>query len=164
MANKPAGYQITPEDVARCGHIVVLLRNEMTKREWSPPDLAKALGLRQGSTSIYPWIKGTSAPSIKMRVKLGALFKVPPETFEARDPGEHLPVHAPGTFGPVGKMLGEIQRPTVAPAMRIHEVLSFTINNDGTARIKLDASLPVATATPLLRILLDSGFGGATTE
>jgi transcriptional regulator with XRE-family HTH domain len=142
--------------VARCGHIVVFLRNQMAKRQWSIQNLAEALGLPRNSTSPYPWIKGTSAPGATMRHKLAELFEVPVATFMARDPGEHLPVHAPGTFtppGPVGKMLHELQRP-VKPT----EVLAFSVSADGIARIRLDVSLPLATATPLLRMLLDAGL------
>jgi hypothetical protein len=37
-------------------------------------------------------------------------------------------------------------------------VLSFTVNEDGNARIRLDASMPYDKAVPLLRLLLDAGM------
>lgn len=160
MANKPAGYKLTPEDIARNGHVVVFLRREMEARQWGVADLVKALDLPRGSTTVYPWIKGIGTPGPAMRRKLGEVFKVAPETFSARDPGEHPP-------GPVGKMLVEIQRPLTSPnaahAVRVNQpaprdVLSFNVGANGIARIRLDIELPLVNATPLLRMLLDAGL------
>jgi transcriptional regulator with XRE-family HTH domain len=164
MATKVAA-RITPEDVARNGHVVVFLRREMEARQWGVADLVKALGLPHGSTTIYPWLKGTGTPGPAMRLKLGEVFKVPAATFEPRDPGEHLPVHAPGTFGAVGKMMEQIQRPLTSPnaahAVKVgapRDVLSFNVGANGIARIRLDIELPLVNATPLLRMLLDAGL------
>ena len=41
-------------------------------------------------------------------------------------------------------------------------VLQFTVSADGTARIKLDAAMSLAAASPLLRILLDAGIVPST--
>lgn len=46
----------------------------------------------------------------------------------------------------------------VASQRRVVEVLAFTANNAGEARIRLDVTLPMAAATPLLRMLLDAGL------
>ena len=167
MANKPAGYQITPADIARCGHIVAFLRREMDKREWGPPDLAKALGLKPGTTTIYPWINGTSAPSPKMRVKLAKLLGVEETALMARDPSG-APIANPTSVRgaqakpqPVGKMLDQLsQLPRTASgtawtAPKQADVLAFTVTNDGRARIKLDTTLPLDEGAALLRVLLD---------
>jgi hypothetical protein len=157
MATKAAA-KVTPEDVARNGHVVVFLRREMEARQWGVVDLVKALGLPHGSTTVYPWLKGTGTPGTKMRARLGKVFEVAPETFSARDPDEHLP-------GPVGKMLVEIQRPLTSPnaahAVKVNpprDVLSFNVDSAGNARIRFDVSMPLVKATPLLRMLLDAGI------
>ena len=49
---------------------------------------------------------------------------------------------------------------------RVGDILSFAVTATGEARIKLDIVLPLANATPLLRMLLDAGvvFTGETVE
>lgn len=45
-----------------------------------------------------------------------------------------------------------------APAVRRAEVLSFVAMDDGSARVRVDVTLPVAQGAPLLRLLLDAGL------
>jgi hypothetical protein len=67
----------------------------------------------------------------------------------ARKPGDPAP--APS------QAVAVIPATKLAPA-RVGDVLSFVVSGDGMARIKLDATLPLATATPLFRMLLDAGI------
>jgi hypothetical protein len=116
----------------------------------SAPDLSVALGLGRGSATVYKWLSGKGGPAPKWRAKLAKVTGI-----LARKPGDPAP--APSQAVAVIPAAAT----KLAPA-RVGDVLSFVVSGDGMARIKLDATLPLATATPLFRMLLDAGivFGG----
>jgi transcriptional regulator with XRE-family HTH domain len=144
----------TPADIARCGHIIVFLREQLERRGWTVRDLSLALALAPESTTAYAWLRGTSAPGPTLRNKLSALFNVSPEMFLPKARDERVPP----AEAPV-----KISRTLPAASAR-HEVLSFTVGSDGNARIRLDATMPLASATPLLRMLLDAGLAFSPVE
>lgn len=139
----------TPATIARYGHIVVFLREEMKKRDWGPADLTKALELGDKNTRIYPWLRGSGAPGPDLRAKLGALFQVPEETFMAREISGAVVREKPSAM---------IAKAMALPAPKPQDVLTFNVTSDGQARLRLDATLPLAVAAPLLRMLLDAGL------
>jgi transcriptional regulator with XRE-family HTH domain len=136
----------TPFQIARFGHIAVLLRTEMEKRKWNGGDLSQAIGLDRDSTRIYPWLKGTGAPGPNLRPKIAKVLGVEESELMGRNVSAKFDLP-----------------PRVAPLAAIAttktgDVLAFNVASDGMARIRLDVTLPVDEATPLLRMLLDAGF------
>ena len=57
--------------------------------------------------------------------------------------------------------LRAVQMAQGAPARALAvagDVLAFNVNSEGNARLRLDVTLPLVTAAPLLRMLLDAGI------
>jgi hypothetical protein len=122
----------TPETAPLAG----LLRALLKQKGWSLPDFNEALGKPRDYTPSRDWISGARSPR---PVQLEAIEKLL---------RKEAPADAP-------KLL---TGPVIAAAKRVGDVLSFTVTAEGEARIRLDIVLPVATATPLLRMLLDAGL------
>ena len=140
---------VTPDQLARFGHIAAFLREEMAKREWSSALFNEALGLSPNSTTVYTWLRGSGAPNPEMRAKLAALFAVHESTFMGREiAGPVKASAAPVVTTPA------VQRRLGVP----QDVLSFSVDANGQARLRLDSTLPLAVAAPLLRMLLDAGI------
>ena len=138
---KPA----TPEQIARFGHIAALFRKHMEEHNQTYSDFAREIGYKpEKLTQIYKWSGSKAAPSPAWRVKLSKVLGVPPDFLAARDPSDPTPpVHS-----------GQVSRPRQSDG----PVLQFAASSDGEARIRLDVTMPVAQAMPLLRILLDAGI------
>lgn len=154
----PQKRPATPEQIAMFGHITARLRGFMAERKWQVADLNQALGRDRANTGVYNYLNCKGAPAPETRVKLAKLTGIPEADLMMRPrPGdgaasERLPVVEDRT--PAAR---------VAPARALGgDVLGFNVAADGTARLRLDVTLPLATATPLLRMLLDAGivFGG----
>jgi hypothetical protein len=147
----PAKQQTTPEQIAMFGHIASRLRGFMAERKWKVADLNAALGRKRGDANAFSWVNGKGAPAKEMRATLAKLTGIPEADLMIRRPGkavtvERLPAVADRT-------------PRVATARALGgDVLGFSVAADGTARLRLDVTLPLATATPLLRMLLDAGI------
>jgi hypothetical protein len=144
----------TPLQIARNGHIAILLRRQLDERQWSVPDLHERIGLKRSSATVYHWLACAGAPGPKYARKLAKLLGVPEAEFVPKKLGqEQLPavLAAPGypTVGP--------SKPAVRSPPPSGDVLSFHVDSDGMARLRLDVRLPLATAAPLLRVLLDAG-------
>lgn len=141
MAARPA----TALELARYGHIAAFLRQQMEERGLKRPvDLNQLLGLDRGNTLAHKWLNGFGAPTKKNRALLAKKFGTQADFFLPRTgkaPTEQLPVVR-----------------QVAASARVPEVLSFAVQADGTARIRLDVTLPIEQGAPLLRMLLDAGL------
>jgi hypothetical protein len=140
----------TPHDIAQFGHIAALLRKALAQKEWNIPDLSRALGLPRDSATPYKWLNAMGAPAPKYRAKLAKLIGVPEGDLLRREPG------SPVTTASVPLLAGPIAKP--GGAARTVDPLLFRVTSDGMAQIKLDVTLPMAEATPLLRMLLDAGM------
>jgi transcriptional regulator with XRE-family HTH domain len=134
----------------RYSHIASLIRSALTANDWKVSEMNAKLGYKKGATTIYPWLSGTSAPSDYLRPGLAKLLKVSEEELM---PKENVTLQKPKTsvvvYHPKTKTIPVI--PTIDP-------LTFVITNDGQARIRLDVTLPLEDATPLLRMLLDANL------
>jgi transcriptional regulator with XRE-family HTH domain len=140
VAKRPA----TALQVARNGHMAATLRQALAQRGWTPGDLNEALQKPKGHVTVYAWLSAKGAPGPETRAKLAKLLNVSGTDLRPRDePEDAMPV---------------VTSPTTAvpPARRVGEALSFTINEAGAARIRLDVTLPLAQAMPLVRLLLDA--------
>ena len=135
-----------PNQIAMYGHIAIALRQFLNTKGWKARDLNKAMGFDPGYSAGYQWINGKSAPGPEYRTKLAKLTGISEDKLSKRQPGKALVTLA---------SLPALPAPRIKLAS---EVLSFSVASDGTARIKLDVSLPMHLANPLLRMLLDAGL------
>jgi transcriptional regulator with XRE-family HTH domain len=135
----------TPEQILMYGHISIALRNFLDKKGWKAGDLNQAIGLQRSNTGIYGIINGKFAPDRKLRRNLAKATGIPEEQLTARKLDEQ----------PKSSSIVTAKRPY--NITQKNDVLSFVVGNDGMATIKLSAVLPVDTAMPLLRMLLDAG-------
>jgi transcriptional regulator with XRE-family HTH domain len=132
----------TPLQIAKYGHIAGALRAFLAERGWSPSELGRQLGIAPSGPHV--WVNAKGAPNLATQKKLAKLTGLPRETFAPRKPDKAGPASPP-----VPALLA-------GPVRRVGEALSFTINEAGEARIRLDVSLPLAQAMPLVRLLLDA--------
>lgn len=124
------------------GRLGNLIQTELVNRKWVVGDLSEALGLPRKSTTPYGWLAGRGVPTSAIRPKLAELLGVPENKLLQRKANGKAPAHVtapvePSPFPPV--------------------VLSFEVNTAGTATIKLEATLSVEEALPLLRTLIGAG-------
>jgi hypothetical protein len=141
----PVKQPQTPEQITKFGHIAIALRKYLTKHSMKKVDLARAID-GFSSAQVYNVVNGKHAPGPKLREKLSKATGIPESELMANETTAVAVIPK----GPVGKMLDQLQRT---------DVLSFTVNGNGEARIKLDVTLPIETAKPLFRLLLDTGVG-----
>lgn len=138
----PIGKPIpaTMAQLARFGHIAGTLRSAMQEQDppWTTNVLITRLGIK--GTAPYGWIAGKSGPSAGMRRRLVKLFPGVPH--DAWLPRESQSKNVPA----------------LAPPSRPPEVMSVNVSADGRARIRLDVTLPVVDAMPLIRMLFDQGL------
>lgn len=126
---------------AAYGHIASLLRKKLAERKWSMTDLAKAIGATTSGVSY--WLTAKGAPSSEMRNKLVKLLEVNPGDLIKKD----------------SAVITKPERPiTVLSPASGKDVMVFRIADNGMARISLDITLPLDTATPIFRMLLDAGL------
>jgi transcriptional regulator with XRE-family HTH domain len=152
----------TAFELARFGHIAAFLRGEMASRGWSRGDLNHAMGEGRSSNAPYKWLNGTGAPGPDARAKLAKVFNVPEEQFKAK------PLHSDELgVADEDESVDRLPRRLVTvnggqpghPRFPTRQTpLVFSIQIDGTARLEVDVTLPLARATPLLRMLLDAGL------
>jgi hypothetical protein len=145
----------SPLQIAKHGHIAVIIRTQLAERKWTVPDFHERLGLKRTASAAYNWLSCAGAPSPEYVRKMAKLFSLPASEFEAREPdAEQLPavLAAPGypTVGPA--------KPAVRSPPPAGDVLGFSVGADGMARLRLDVRLPLGLAAPLLRVLLDAGI------
>jgi transcriptional regulator with XRE-family HTH domain len=140
----------TAIQIARYGHVAALLRAEMAKRDWGPAQFNEAMKLGRSNTTIYQWLNCQGAPGPKLAPKVAKLLGVPVANLRANLGGTEVAVSEPRR--------AVVLAPSLPVGQRRAEVLSFVAMDDGNARIRLDATLPIAQAMPLLRMLLDAGM------
>jgi hypothetical protein len=132
----------TPDKIARHGHTAAALRAYFKRTGESIGDFNIKMGMNRGSANIYQWMNCKLGMSRKMARKVSKITGIPVEDLTPRALNTKVE----------SKALVVIKDPIR------REVLSFAVLQDGEARIKLDISLPLKSATPLLRLLLDAGL------
>jgi hypothetical protein len=149
MAAAPA----TAREIAMYGHIATAIRKAMEAKGFGPGDLNQAMGRERGHTGLYQWINAKGGPGPEIRGKLAKVLGVPAASLERRAVGEE-----PGTA------MVRLPSPGTSAVSRVPEVLHFAVLTDGTARLRLDATLPVERGVALLRLLLDAGMIAASSS
>lgn len=138
----PVAKPVTPRQAAMYGHIAAALRAVCEKNQWSPGDLNERLKRPRGHSALYHWLRGTGAPDLKNRKKLAKLTGIPEHELTVRELSAQLPAVVTSSPG--------VSRTSIPD-----NVLSFTVNTQGDARLRLDVTLPVAQALPLFRLITD---------
>ena len=136
---KPA----TPAEIARFGHIAAALRHWMATQKMTPHQLEQAVG----AANAYPWLNSKGAPGPKFAAKLAKLTGIDVSDLVPRLAGK--PVEAVPVVVAKQRVVA-----VVAPERR--PVLSFDIDDTGMARVRLDVTLDLEQAEPLMRLLLDA--------
>jgi transcriptional regulator with XRE-family HTH domain len=147
----PRQAKPSPEQIAMYGHIAAALRAVMHKHHWSVPDFHEQLGMGRSNTTLYGYLRCAGQPSASVRAVLMKKFGIPETELMKRD------LVTSQSVVTVSEPRQHIMKP-----MSPLPVLSFTVDASGMARIKLDAAMSLAAASPLLRILLDAGIVPST--
>ena len=138
----------TAEQILLRGHIAAAIRQWLAENHVSIPELNHRMGRVRSSPQIYQTLNCKNAPGPTFRAKLSAVTGIP-ET-DLIQKGRPMAVKANAVT---------VYRAPVAKAQTApRDVLSFVVDTESTARIKLDATLPLTVAMPLLRMLLDAGL------
>lgn len=137
----------TPAQIAMYGHIAAALRAFMKEKGWSAGQLNEAMGQVRSHTSVYHWLNSKAGPGPTTRPRLAKVMGVPQAELMPRKPGDASRRQVVAVSGPPVTV---VQRPV--------DVLSFAVQQNGEARIRMDIVLPLAQATPLLRMILDAGI------
>jgi transcriptional regulator with XRE-family HTH domain len=169
----PGKIHPTASQIAMYGHIRSNLDDLLKSRGWTGRDLNEHLGLRRETANTYTWLNGTKAPSPRNREKLAKLSGLAPSEFAPREPSTYAEtegrvkrpyrrrireveeqVAVAVDPNPVSMSISMSSPPPLPPGEP--EVLLFSVNKDGTARIRLDVTLSTYDALPLVRLLMDA--------
>jgi hypothetical protein len=148
--------EATPAQIAQLGHVAALLRSELEKRQWGVADLHRAIGEDVKSTRAYAWINCRSRITDQFRPKVAKALGVKESDLMPRALSQEV-ITAPVSDA----KLRAVQAAQSTPARTLTaagDVLAFNVNADGHARLRLDVTLPLTVAAPLLRMLLDAGI------
>ena len=140
----------TAVQVAKFGHSTATIREALKKKGWEISDLNLALGKDRGNALPYHWVNGKGCPSPRYAALVAKALNVDIADLAPRDVREVSLV----------KPKVDVVRVTAPPPGQRApgDVLTFSVDREGNARIKLDAVLPVEQAAPLFRMLLDAGI------
>jgi hypothetical protein len=143
------------DQLARLGHIAAAISGAMKAKGITVADLGRALNSKAANPygTVKYWLDCKGAPNGEMRKKLSKILGLPETALTAlrgdATQREAAAVHA--LVPALGASLGPVKA-------RTPDVLTFTVEAGGMARLRLDVSLPVAAAVPLLRMILDAGL------
>jgi hypothetical protein len=135
---------LTPEEVIKFGEIATSLREWCRANGKNARDINRIIGKNPSYSSGYQYLNGKLAPSPYYRALLSQGTGIP----ESKLMVKKLTTAVVTTSPPVNPTVNS--KPT--------DVLSFTVSNNGEARIKLDVTLPIDSAAALFRMILDAGI------
>jgi hypothetical protein len=144
----PQSTPASPDQIARNGHAAAVLRAYFKRTGETRANFNTKMGLKRSNTGVYQWLNGKNGISPKKARKVSKITGIPMEDLTQR---------ALNTAKVNPNRVSEAGALAIREPLR-REVLSFAVLQDGEARIKLDISLPLKSATPLLRLLLDAGL------
>jgi transcriptional regulator with XRE-family HTH domain len=129
----------TPIQIARNGHIAALIRDYLKREGMSTAALGHKLGVSGSAVSL--WVHSKGAPREKFRPKLAKILGVGVERLLTPSPQTAIST-----------------RVLTMKPQRQAEILGYSLDESGYARIRLDITLPQNLAAPLLRMILDAGI------
>jgi hypothetical protein len=139
----------TPEQIAKFGHIAARLRAELDKRGWSPGDFNDALGKDRSNGNIYHFLGAKSAPGETLRAQIADFLDIPEADLTAR-PDSGALVKA--------ERIPREETAKIPPPHTPKDIVTFSINEEGMARIRCDVTLPAGKGAALLQVLLNAGL------
>jgi hypothetical protein len=146
--------EATPAQIASLGHIAALIRRELANRKWSVADLHRAIGEDVKSTRAYAWMNCRSRITDQFRPLVAKALGVKESDLMPRELSQAVTVVSENKLRAVQTAQGTPARTLSATG----DVLAFNVNGDGSARLRLDVTLPLTTASALLRMVLDAGI------
>jgi hypothetical protein len=160
---KPA----TPEQIANYGEIARAFRDALANKGWTVAQLNREVYGTENYAATYSYASAKRAPSAATALKLAKALGISPllltydNSKAQREVTEREREQA-------RKLIAPATRPATQGANhwtnKPPDVLNFTVGADGRARIKLDVTLPVAQAMPVLRMIMDAGVAVGTVD
>jgi transcriptional regulator with XRE-family HTH domain len=130
--------------LAKWGAIAAAVRAAMAEKGLTPREFNARAGLAASHPQIYQIMAAKCGPGPTMAPRLRKVLGLPASALGERPAAPQL-ASAPKTA-------------VVLAPPRPGEVLACSILADGTARIKLDVTLPLVDALPLMRLLMDQSL------
>jgi len=128
----------TPEQIMKYGGVATALREWCERNNKTAKDINLIIGKDMGYSAGYIWLNGKGAPGPKTIKLLSKGTGIPEAQLMRRN------------------TMNEVE--TIPAKINSNPpVFSFTVNDNGEARIKLDVTLPIQQAVPLFRMILDAG-------
>lgn len=144
----PQGVKVgaSPEQIAKWGHIAAIVRAALEAKRMSVREFNLAAGFSPNNTEIYQIRACKSGVSVRMARIIHKVLDIPVKDLEARAPVK-MPIPSRAlTLSP-------------RPYTKSHsDVLGFSIDEGGKARLKLDFTASPEVVVPILRMLLDLGL------
>ena len=132
----------TPEQIIAYGEVATSLREWCKTNGKGPRDINAIIGKGPSYSAGYQYLSGKNAPSKYNRAILSKATGIPEEKLTKRKSFDQVTIEKP---------------PTTKFVSKTSDILSFTVTDTGEARIKLDVTLPMHSAVPLFRLILDAG-------
>lgn len=134
--------EATPLEIAKFGHIAARLRPLVDSGQFTIPQLSSVAGLKS-PYGAWAWVNARAAPSNEAAAKLAKLIGCRPRDLRRKE--AHDVASEP------------VSRESTPVATVAKPVFQFAVLSDGTAHVKLDTTLPLESAKPLIRMLFDTG-------
>jgi hypothetical protein len=151
-AGQARGEAATAEQVMVYGAVAANIRAAMTAKNWTPADFNEAMGRDRGNGGIYHWLGCKAAPGATSRAKVAKVLGLRSADLLPRTDDDG------GAVAKRDKTERDEAGQVIPPPPPKRDVLTFSVDDAGNARIKVDMTLPVVKGAGLLRILLDAGL------
>jgi hypothetical protein len=154
-------------------HIAALVRDYIEREKITVQQMAVRLGRDRLWTGVYPWIGARSAPIGEGRTKLAELLGVDENVLLPKgEPSAHFrgsEMRVARKAGPpfverLEQQLIEVQPPAAMPRAApsvlpaVKDVLTYGVDSEGQATIRLAVRGPHSRMAALFRLLLDAGL------
>jgi len=145
----------SPQDILKYGHIAAALRQFMVNKGFATArDLNEFMGLPRDHASVYNWLAARGAPNPAMRKKLAKLTGIPARTLT-------MNTEANGHDRDTIPQATVVERGKPRP----NEFLTVvTVTNDGNARLRLDAIMPLDMALEIAKTVSEHNLNEVKDE
>jgi len=160
------------EQGIRNGPFAAAVRQFMTENKIGFGAFNKMIGKSQNYSPTRVWLSGKTMPVPETRARIAEVMGMTLEELDKKTNVQPAKLWKVGKHPRSGPRLGKgitallkgdkpaeykIIPPPNAPVakVKLQDVLSFVVNSEGEAHLKLDVTLPVAQAIPLFRVITD---------
>jgi transcriptional regulator with XRE-family HTH domain len=134
----------TPVEIAKFGHVAARLRQAIDSDQLTLAEMSRITGYSYAAA--WQWANCRGAPNQEAAELLAKALGCRTE-----DLRPHTDTEAPPAMPKIRDYTPVTTRDTP-----LAEVFRFTVMSDGSTRIKLDATLPLEAAKPLIRMIFDA--------